>query len=80
MDLRNGGVTVRLFSHDVSGLTDRDVALARQISTAARQLGAAAEPTAVQVVQVTVDAMSTRTSSRSGGRCSATTRWATRTW
>ena len=36
VDLRYGGVTVRLFSHDVFGLTDRDVALARQISTAAR--------------------------------------------
>jgi 4a-hydroxytetrahydrobiopterin dehydratase len=58
VDLRYGGVTVRLFSHDVFGLTDRDVTLARQISTAARQRGAAAEPTAVQVVQVTVDAMS----------------------
>jgi 4a-hydroxytetrahydrobiopterin dehydratase len=57
VDLRYGGVTVRLVSHDVGGLSDRDVRLARQISDAARELDIPADPTAVQVVQVAVDAL-----------------------
>jgi 4a-hydroxytetrahydrobiopterin dehydratase len=55
VDLRYGGVTVRLWSHDVDGLSERDVELARQISAAARQLDVPADPTAVQTVQVTID-------------------------
>jgi 4a-hydroxytetrahydrobiopterin dehydratase len=47
VDLRYPTVTVRLSSHDVGGLSERDVKLARQISAAARELGAAADPTAV---------------------------------
>ncbi len=38
VDLRYPAVTVRLISHDVDGLSRRDVALARQISDAAREL------------------------------------------
>jgi len=57
VDLRYGGLTVRLWTHDVDGLSERDTALARQISAAARELGVAADPAAVQVVQVTVDAV-----------------------
>jgi 4a-hydroxytetrahydrobiopterin dehydratase len=57
VDLRYGGVSVRLVSHDVGGLSDRDVRLARQISDAARELDIPADPTAVQVVQVAVDAL-----------------------
>jgi 4a-hydroxytetrahydrobiopterin dehydratase len=57
VDLRPDGVTVRLFTHDVHGLTNRDVDLARQISTAARELGAAPDPSAVQHVQVAIDAL-----------------------
>ncbi|GIG20322.1 hypothetical protein Cch01nite_10460 [Cellulomonas chitinilytica] len=57
VDLRYGGVTVRLISHDVGGLSDRDVRLARQISDAARELDIPADPTTVQVVQVAVDAL-----------------------
>jgi len=57
VDLRYAGVTVRLVSHDVGGLSDRDVRLARQISDAARELDVPADPTAVQVVQVAVDAL-----------------------
>jgi 4a-hydroxytetrahydrobiopterin dehydratase len=57
VDLRYGGVTVRLMSHDVMGLSDRDVELARQISQAARDLGVAADPAAVQIVQVAIDAL-----------------------
>lgn len=39
IDLRYGDVTVRLSSHDVGGLSQRDVDLARRISGAARELG-----------------------------------------
>jgi 4a-hydroxytetrahydrobiopterin dehydratase len=56
VDLRYGSVTVRLWTHEVEGLSARDAALAREISAAAHGLGAVADPTAVQVVQVTVDA------------------------
>ena len=38
IDLRYRGVTVRLKTHSEGGLTERDVALARQISDAAREL------------------------------------------
>jgi 4a-hydroxytetrahydrobiopterin dehydratase len=57
VDLRPDGVTVRLFTHDVHGLTNHDVALAREISAAARELGVAADPSAVQHVQVAIDAL-----------------------
>jgi len=57
VDLRYGGVTVRLVSHDVGGLSDRDVRLARQISEAARELDIPTDPSVVQAVQVAVDAM-----------------------
>jgi len=57
VDLRNGGVTVRLRSYDIDGLSERDVALAQQISAAARELGVPADPSAVQTVQVTIDAL-----------------------
>jgi pterin-4a-carbinolamine dehydratase/predicted RNA-binding protein with PIN domain len=51
VDLRYSGVTVRLSTHDVDGLSERDVELARQISAAAHALGVPADPTAVQTVQ-----------------------------
>jgi 4a-hydroxytetrahydrobiopterin dehydratase len=57
VDLRYAGVTVRLITHDVDGLSERDVRLARQISEAARKLNVPADPTAVQTVQVTIDAL-----------------------
>ena len=57
VDLRYGGVTIRLRSHDVDGLSERDVALARQISAAARQLGVSADPTAVQSIEVGIDVL-----------------------
>lgn len=57
VDLRYGGVTVRLWSHDVDGLSDRDVELARDISAAARILGVDPDPLAVQDVQIAVDAV-----------------------
>ncbi len=57
VDLRSEGETVRLKTFDIDGLSERDVALARQISAAARQLDVLADPTAVQTVQVTIDAL-----------------------
>jgi 4a-hydroxytetrahydrobiopterin dehydratase len=57
VDLRYGSVAVRLFTHDVLGLTERDVELARQISAAARELGVEADPTAVQDVYLAIDAI-----------------------
>jgi 4a-hydroxytetrahydrobiopterin dehydratase len=46
VDLRYGHVVVWLVTHDVGGLTDRDVDLARAVSAAARDLGIPAEPPA----------------------------------
>lgn len=57
VDLRYRGVTVRLTTHEVGGLSDRDLALARRISDAAGALGIGADPAAVQVVEVTIDAL-----------------------
>ena len=55
VDLRYTGLTVRLMTHEVGGLSQRDVEMARQISAAACELNVAADPTAVQTVQVTID-------------------------
>lgn len=49
VDLGDAGVTVTL--------TTRDVVLARQISAAAAELGLPADPTAVQLVNVSIDAL-----------------------
>src|SRR5215472_10977391 len=57
IDLRPDGVTVRLFTSEPGGLTRRDVDLARQISATASELGISADPTAVQHVQVAIDAL-----------------------
>jgi 4a-hydroxytetrahydrobiopterin dehydratase len=57
IDLRYGGVTVRLWTHELMGLSERDVSLAQQISTTARDLGVTAEPSAVQTVQIAIDAL-----------------------
>jgi len=56
VDLRPDGVVVRVWSHDVDGLSARDVALAREISATAADLGLAADPAAVQEVELTIDA------------------------
>ena len=53
VDLRATGVHVRTWS--VSGLTADDVALARAVSAAARELGLAADPSVLQAVQLTID-------------------------
>jgi 4a-hydroxytetrahydrobiopterin dehydratase len=57
VDLRYSAVTVWLMSHDVDGLSRRDVDLARGISAAARELGVAADPGAVQSVGLAIDAL-----------------------
>lgn len=59
VDLRRDGVTVRLITvtGDYYGLTGRHVELAREISALARALGLTADPSRVQTVQVTVDAL-----------------------
>jgi 4a-hydroxytetrahydrobiopterin dehydratase len=57
VDLRYAGVSVRLISHDVGDISERDVALARQISLAASELGIRADPAAVQSLQVAIDAV-----------------------
>ncbi|HYY80441.1 MAG TPA: VOC family protein [Actinomycetes bacterium] len=59
VDLRHGGVTVRLITvtDGYFGLSQRDVELARQVSAVARRLGVPADPSEVQTVQVTIDAL-----------------------
>ncbi|MCA5894785.1 4a-hydroxytetrahydrobiopterin dehydratase [Isoptericola sp. NEAU-Y5] len=56
VDLRPEAVVVRVVSHDVEGLSERDVALAREISATAAELGLAADPGGVQEVRLTIDA------------------------
>ena len=56
VDLQYGTVTVRVFTHDMMGLSDLDAELARQISEVARAHGIEADPAAVQTVQLTIDA------------------------
>jgi 4a-hydroxytetrahydrobiopterin dehydratase len=55
VDLTYPSVTVRLTSHDVGGVTSRDVELARRISHAAEGLRAKADPGAVSVVELGLD-------------------------
>ncbi|WP_354638615.1 VOC family protein [Kitasatospora camelliae] len=59
VDLRDEGVTVRLIAitDDYYGLTERHVELARRISAVASVLDIPADPSALQTVQVTVDAL-----------------------
>jgi 4a-hydroxytetrahydrobiopterin dehydratase len=54
VDLRADGVTVRLVSAagDYYGVTERDVAMARAVSAAARDLGLRADPSALQSILV----------------------------
>ncbi|WP_203337863.1 VOC family protein [Nocardioides limicola] len=55
LDLRYGHLNVKLVSHDVGGLTARDVRMARQISGLAAEEGVAADPTAVQELEIALD-------------------------
>ena len=56
LDLRYGQVHVRTWSHDVGGVTERDVRLARRISELAAAEGARADPASVQVLELALDA------------------------
>jgi 4a-hydroxytetrahydrobiopterin dehydratase len=55
VDLRYPHVNVAISSHDVCGVTSRDVDLARAISAAAAELGIEADPTATGVVEIALD-------------------------
>ena len=55
LDLRYPTLDVRLSSHDVGGLTRRDVRLAQRIGELAAELGAVAEPAAPTVVELALD-------------------------
>jgi 4a-hydroxytetrahydrobiopterin dehydratase len=57
VDLRYRYVRVGLTSHDAGGVTSRDVDLARQISAAAAQLGIAADPARLSLLEVGLDAV-----------------------
>ncbi len=57
VDLSYAGVTVSLFTHEIDDISDRDVALAQQISIAAHELGIAADPLKAQTVRVSIDAL-----------------------
>jgi 4a-hydroxytetrahydrobiopterin dehydratase len=59
VDLRYPHVTVTLVSHDVKGLTARDVRLARRISELAADAGADPDPAAPQLVELALDTPST---------------------
>lgn len=55
VELTYAAVVVRLASHDVGGVTLRDVRLAREISDAAGRLGANAEPSRLSVLELALD-------------------------
>ncbi len=55
LDLRYPHLNVRLFSHDVGAVTDRDVTMARRISELAREAGVRADPAALSQVEVALD-------------------------
>jgi 4a-hydroxytetrahydrobiopterin dehydratase len=55
VDLRYGFVHVRLASHDVGGVTARDVRLARTISGIAAELGLSPQLDRLQVVEIGLD-------------------------
>jgi 4a-hydroxytetrahydrobiopterin dehydratase len=57
VDVRHDGVAVRLFVTPDLGLSRQEVTMARRISAAARNLGLPADPSAVQTVQVSIDAL-----------------------
>jgi 4a-hydroxytetrahydrobiopterin dehydratase len=55
LDLRYGHLNVKLSSHDVGGVTDRDVRLARRISELAREAGATPRPELTQTLELGID-------------------------
>ncbi len=59
IDLRYFHVNLKLVSHDVGGLTRRDVAMARRISEVAAELGVSAAPDRVQAVEIALNTTDT---------------------
>jgi len=57
VDLRPDGVTVRLGANREGRFSERDLVLAEQISAAAHGLGASADLTGLQHIQVAIDAL-----------------------
>lgn len=55
LDLRWGRLDVALSSHDVGGVTSRDLDLARTVSALAAEEGARAQPTTLQEVELALD-------------------------
>lgn len=55
LDLRYPHLNVKLVSHDVGGLTSRDVQMARQISQLAIEEGVSADPASVQSLEVALN-------------------------
>jgi len=55
LDLSYPTLDVRLVSHDVGGVTSRDLALARRISGIAAELGVAAAPTETTALEIGLD-------------------------
>ncbi|UIJ34771.1 4a-hydroxytetrahydrobiopterin dehydratase [Allobranchiibius sp. GilTou73] len=55
LDLAYGRLDVRLISHDVDGVTSRDVAVARAISESARAAGATPHPERTSVLELALD-------------------------
>ena len=55
LDLRYPFLAVRLVSHDVGGVTDRDLRLARRISEIAAEQGVPAAPAEVQALELALD-------------------------
>jgi 4a-hydroxytetrahydrobiopterin dehydratase len=54
VDLRPDGVTIRTFTREDGGLSDRDVELARRISAVARAFQLESDPSELQVVGIAV--------------------------
>jgi 4a-hydroxytetrahydrobiopterin dehydratase len=57
VDLRSNGVTVRLKVNDTGELSEGDVALAGEISAAARELGIPFDLAGLQTFQIAIDAL-----------------------
>jgi 4a-hydroxytetrahydrobiopterin dehydratase len=55
LELQYPHVRVKLMSHDASGVTARDLDLARRISATARERGITAEPSALSALEICLD-------------------------